>query len=56
MVIMNGKDIYKDDNIDHTYSGENKVKKVEFIYTPETGSCLDVETYKIMIILTPKIN
>jgi hypothetical protein len=56
MVIMNGKAIYKDDNIDsYTYNGM-KVKKVEFIYTPEAGSCLDGATYKIMIILTPKIN
>jgi hypothetical protein len=57
-VIMNGKAIYEDDNIQTgTYHGLNNVKMVEFIYEIHDNdkSCLKAKEYKIVIVLTENI-
>jgi hypothetical protein len=55
-VIMNGKAIYKDTSIaSYNYHGIIDAKKVEFIYTTHTDSCLHGKKYKMVIILTPNI-
>jgi hypothetical protein len=50
-VVMNGRGIYTDPSIgSYTWHGIN-AKKVEIIYTPANGSCLDGKTFKRVIIL-----
>jgi hypothetical protein len=52
-VIMNGKAVYYESSIGYyPYRGMNDAKKVEFIYTPADGSCLNGQTFKVVIILT----
>jgi hypothetical protein len=48
--VMNGKAIYDDSSIGKI-SGTNN-KKVEFTYTPKSGSCLSGQSYTVVIILT----
>jgi hypothetical protein len=50
-VIMNGKAIYESAIGYYAYHGMTDAKKVEFICTPATGSCLDGKTFKTVIIL-----
>jgi hypothetical protein len=53
-VIMNGKGIYEDSSIAaYPWHGITDTKRVVFTYTPDGGSCLAGQTYKIVIILTP---
>jgi hypothetical protein len=55
-VIMDGKAIYEDPTIgSYPYHSMTDAKKVEFTYTPATGSCLAGKTYKVVIILTQNI-
>jgi hypothetical protein len=55
-VTMNRKAVYKDHSIaSYNYQGITDAKKVEFIYTTHTDSCLNGKEYKMVIILTPNI-
>jgi hypothetical protein len=49
---MNGKALYENAAIGYyPYHGMTDAKKVEFTYTPASGSCLDGKTFKVVIIL-----
>jgi hypothetical protein len=53
-VVMNGKGIYGNNAAETAYTWQGtSTHKVEFTYTPDSGSCLAGKTYKIVIILTP---
>jgi hypothetical protein len=53
-VVMNGKPIYENIPTTFPYHGI-ATKRVTVTYTPATDSCLDGNTYSIVIILTPDI-
>jgi hypothetical protein len=53
-VVMNGKAIYENIPTTFLYHGI-ATKRVTVTYTPATDSCLDGNTYTIVIILTPDI-
>ncbi|MDR1584338.1 MAG: hypothetical protein LBS55_13995 [Prevotellaceae bacterium] len=51
-VVMNGKAIYNDSDIAyHTYHENNKTKRIDFTYTPDSNGCLKGNLYKIVIII-----
>jgi hypothetical protein len=53
-VVLDGKALYEDDDINSVKYHGIDVKKAVFTYTPASGSCL-TESYKIVIVLTPNL-
>jgi hypothetical protein len=54
--IMNGREIYENNAVaDYNYHGIADTKKIEVVYTPDIGSCLGGQSYKVVIILTRDI-